>query len=151
MGLQIYLFFRIGGEKDYENEYQIEDREDSDDSGSGTDDDDDTESRKKQQQSVPEWAKGPKLREALERLKNSQMEIGKSIYSQTSDSGTENTEEQNQENQEEAPKDEEKKDEKKEEKEPMIDGMPESFIGPMLADLTCHEVGHTLGLRHNFT
>jgi len=47
-------------------------------------------------------------------------------------------------------KEEEKKDEKKEEKEPMIDGMPESFIGPMLADLTCHEVGHTLGLRHNF-
>jgi len=42
-------------------------------------------------------------------------------------------------------------DEKKEEKkEPMIDGMPESFIGPMLAELTCHEVGHTLGLRHNF-
>ncbi len=46
-------------------------------------------------------------------------------------------------------KDEEKKEEEKE-KEPMIDGMPESFIGPLLADLTCHEVGHTLGLRHNF-
>jgi hypothetical protein len=45
-----------------------------------------------------------------------------------------------------------KKDEKKkpEEKEPMIDGIPESFIGPALADLACHEVGHTLGLRHNF-
>lgn len=49
-------------------------------------------------------------------------------------------------------KDEQKKDEKekKEDKEPMIDGMPESFIGPVLADLACHEVGHTLGLRHNF-
>jgi hypothetical protein len=45
-------------------------------------------------------------------------------------------------------KDEEKK--KEEEKEPMIDGVPESFIGPMLAELACHEVGHTLGLRHNF-
>jgi len=47
---------------------------------------------------------------------------------------------------------EEKKDQKKEAKpkEPMIDGMPESFIGPLLADLACHEVGHTLGLRHNF-
>ena len=45
-----------------------------------------------------------------------------------------------------------KKDEKKkqEEKEPMIDGIPESFIRPVLADLACHEVGHTLGLRHNF-
>ncbi|MBY0588495.1 zinc-dependent metalloprotease [bacterium] len=53
-------------------------------------------------------------------------------------------------------KDEAKKDEKKEEKkddkpkEEMIDGMPESFIGPLLADLVAHEVGHTLGLRHNF-
>ncbi len=28
--------------------------------------------------------------------------------------------------------------------------MPESFIGPLLAELVCHEVGHTLGLRHNF-
>ena len=32
----------------------------------------------------------------------------------------------------------------------MIDGIPEAFIGPLLADLTVHEVGHTLGLRHNF-
>ncbi len=32
----------------------------------------------------------------------------------------------------------------------MIDGVPESFIGPLLMNLTVHEVGHTLGLRHNF-
>ncbi len=32
----------------------------------------------------------------------------------------------------------------------LLDGMPEEFIGPLLADLVCHEVGHTLGLRHNF-
>lgn len=42
------------------------------------------------------------------------------------------------------------KDEKDEDKEQMLDGMPESFIGPLLADLVSHEVGHTLGLRHNF-
>jgi len=39
---------------------------------------------------------------------------------------------------------------KKEDEEPTIDGIPESFVGPMLADLVAHEVGHTLGLRHNF-
>ncbi|HBS28121.1 MAG TPA: hypothetical protein DEB06_01425 [Phycisphaerales bacterium] len=31
-----------------------------------------------------------------------------------------------------------------------LDGIPEWFIGPMLADLVAHEVGHTIGLRHNF-
>ncbi len=48
-------------------------------------------------------------------------------------------------------KDEAKKDEKKEEEKPdLLDGVPEWFVGPLLADVTCHEVGHTLGLRHNF-
>lgn len=50
-------------------------------------------------------------------------------------------------------KEEAKDGEKKEDDESaeqMLDGMPESFIGPLLADLVCHEVGHTLGLRHNF-
>ena len=55
------------------------------------------------------------------------------------------------EDKEDKEKDEDEKEKEKEEKkEPMIDGMPESFVGPMLADLVCHEVGHTLGLRHNF-
>ncbi len=34
--------------------------------------------------------------------------------------------------------------------ENLVDGMPEWFVGPLLADLVAHEVGHTLGLRHNF-
>jgi len=31
-----------------------------------------------------------------------------------------------------------------------IDGIPEWFLGPVLTELVSHEVGHTLGLRHNF-
>jgi Met-zincin/Domain of unknown function (DUF5117) len=48
---------------------------------------------------------------------------------------------------------EDKKDEKKEKdesKEQLLDGMPESFVGPFVSHLVAHEVGHTLGLRHNF-
>lgn len=52
------------------------------------------------------------------------------------------------EEKEEGDGDESKKD--SEPKEDLLDGMPESFIGPLLADLVGHEVGHTLGLRHNF-
>ncbi len=57
--------------------------------------------------------------------------------------------EEDKDKEEDKKKDEEKKEEKKE-KESLIDGIPESFIGPLIAELTCHEVGHTLGLRHNF-
>lgn len=46
--------------------------------------------------------------------------------------------------------DDQKEESDDEDSEQMLDGMPESFIGPLLADLVSHEVGHTLGLRHNF-
>jgi hypothetical protein len=32
----------------------------------------------------------------------------------------------------------------------VIDGVPEEFLGAMLKYVVSHEVGHTLGLRHNF-
>ena len=54
---------------------------------------------------------------------------------------------------EEEKKEEPKKPEKpevNEKGEQLIDGIPESFVGPLLADLVAHEVGHTIGLRHNF-
>jgi len=40
--------------------------------------------------------------------------------------------------------------EEEKEDEELIDGIPEWFVGPMMKDLVMHEVGHTLGLRHNF-
>lgn len=55
----------------------------------------------------------------------------------------------------EAPKADDKPKDEKADKEPkkdedLLDGIPEWFVGPALADLVAHEVGHTLGLRHNF-
>jgi hypothetical protein len=45
----------------------------------------------------------------------------------------------------------EKKDDKKKEKPfDTLDGIPDWFVNPLLSDLVTHEVGHTLGLRHNF-
>ncbi len=31
-----------------------------------------------------------------------------------------------------------------------LDGLPEWFVGPMLRDVVMHEVGHTMGLTHNW-
>jgi hypothetical protein len=36
------------------------------------------------------------------------------------------------------------------EKASMLDGLPEWFVGPMLRDVVMHEVGHTMGLTHNW-
>lgn len=32
----------------------------------------------------------------------------------------------------------------------LIDGLPEKFVAQIIKDVVTHEVGHTLGLRHNF-
>ncbi len=36
------------------------------------------------------------------------------------------------------------------EDESLLDGLPESFVGPLLQAVVMHEVGHTLGLMHNW-
>jgi len=47
--------------------------------------------------------------------------------------------------------DNEKKDiEKKDEKKGLLDEWPEELVGQMVRMVVAHEVGHTLGLRHNF-
>ena len=43
-----------------------------------------------------------------------------------------------------------KEDKPKKPEEEKLDGIPEWFVGPLIAELVSHEVGHTLGLRHNF-
>ncbi|MCC9657946.1 zinc-dependent metalloprotease [Rhodopirellula halodulae] len=69
---------------------------------------------------------------------------------ETAEAGKEESkEESDEEKDSEEDKTAEKKDEPKEEDE-LLDGIPEWFVGPLLADLVAHEVGHTLGLRHNF-
>ncbi len=50
----------------------------------------------------------------------------------------------------EAPEADDKEDKEDKPKDEMVDGIPEWYVGPMLAELVAHEVGHTLGLRHNF-
>ena len=70
-----------------------------------------------------------------------------------SDDGKKDDEKKEDEKKDDGDKDDEKKEEAKKsdaKKEPMLDSMPESFIGPLIAELVAHEVGHTLGLRHNF-
>jgi hypothetical protein len=34
--------------------------------------------------------------------------------------------------------------------EMLLDGLPEEFVGPLLKDVIMHEVGHTMGLMHNW-
>ncbi|MEL6105644.1 MAG: zinc-dependent metalloprotease [Planctomycetota bacterium] len=67
---------------------------------------------------------------------------------QADDDDKEDEEEEETED-DESENDEDEADEEKDDSD-LLDGMPDWFVGPLLADLVAHEVGHTLGLRHNF-
>lgn len=75
---------------------------------------------------------------------------------ESADDSEEDPKEKNDEEDEDSEKDgDDKKDDSAKADEPkpevdLLDGIPEWFVGPLLADLVAHEVGHTLGLRHNF-
>ncbi|WP_040763745.1 zinc-dependent metalloprotease [Novipirellula maiorica] len=69
---------------------------------------------------------------------------------QSASDSKEADEEKATEEKEEAKTDDDKEEETKSDLGDLVDGMPEWFVGPLLADLVAHEVGHTLGLRHNF-
>jgi len=86
-----------------------------------------------------------------------------SAKSENNDEEEEDKEKAEDSDKEEEKKESEKSDEEKEkeegtevvkndegDEEQMLDGVPEDFIGPLLAELVAHEVGHTIGLRHNF-
>ncbi len=67
------------------------------------------------------------------------------------DASEEGDKDEDEKKEKEGDKDEKKDDDKdKKPSEQQLDGMPESFVGPLVAHLVAHEVGHTLGLRHNF-
>ncbi|MFG0264898.1 MAG: zinc-dependent metalloprotease, partial [Rhodopirellula sp. JB055] len=70
--------------------------------------------------------------------------------SDTKDEEDEDKEEESEEDDSDADKKDDKKEDTKREDDELLDGIPEWFVGPLLADLVAHEVGHTLGLRHNF-
>ena len=85
-------------------------------------------------------------------------EAEKADKEEKKDDDSESEEGEEEEKDEEAEDDEKSDDDEKEvakkeeekEKDELLDGIPEWFVGPLLADLVAHEVGHTLGLRHNF-
>ena len=67
------------------------------------------------------------------------------------DADKKDDEDEDKDDQDKEKKDDDKKDDAvKKSAEQMLDGIPETFVGPLVAHLVAHEVGHTLGLRHNF-
>ena len=89
------------------------------------------------------------MRMSMSIMRSRMAEKVKAEKDEDEDDEDEDDEDEDDEDEDDEDEDDEE-DEDEEDKEQMLDGMPESFIGPLLADLVSHEVGHTLGLRHNF-
>ncbi|MGI9474524.1 MAG: zinc-dependent metalloprotease [Rubripirellula sp.] len=108
-----------------------------------------------------DWALSLMASEEAEKEKKKKEDAEKDSSEEKDDDGKDESDEAAKED---ADEDEDKDDDKDDEKEDddkaeeakkivegdLLDGMPEWFVGPLLADLVAHEVGHTLGLRHNF-
>ena len=101
---------------------------------------------------MPEDSDKPKKKKRKKKKKEEE-EDEDSVASSDDEDDEDSDDEDEDEDEEKDDEDEEEEDEDEKEEssdEQILDGMPESFIGPLLADLVAHEVGHTLGLRHNF-
>jgi hypothetical protein len=101
----------------------------------------DEEAEKKKEEDAKEKAEAEKADKEEKKDDDSESEEGEE---EEKDEEAEDDEKSDDDEKEVAKKEEEK------EKDELLDGIPEWFVGPLLADLVAHEVGHTLGLRHNF-
>lgn len=114
------------------NELEAHDNDDDDkDEEKEEKDDDDKEEDEKKKEDKEEDKEGDKENKEEEKKEQDDKE-------KKSDEKEEKKQDKEEAKKEADPKDQE------------LDGIPERFIGPLLAELVAHEVGHTLGLRHNF-
>ena len=110
----------------------------------GLDDDEDDDEDEKQEENKDEDDK-----DEDEEKKSTDKEDKDGKSDQADDGDDKDDDDSDDDDQEDGEKQEEKKPDEKD-KVDLLDGVPEWFVGPLLADLVAHEVGHTLGLRHNF-
>ncbi|MEO9591614.1 zinc-dependent metalloprotease [Rhodopirellula bahusiensis] len=97
-----------------------------------------------------EEAEKKKEEDAKEKAESEKADADVKADAKSDDQDEEAKEDESEEEESDDEKEDEKEKEEDKEKDELLDGIPEWFVGPLLADLVAHEVGHTLGLRHNF-
>jgi len=124
----------------------MDDDEDEDDEDSEEDDEDD-EDEEGDDEDEDEEDKDKKALAAKSKKKSSDEDDDDEKKDEDKDDKDEDEDEKDTDDVDD---DDEKAAKKKEDEGQKLDGIPEEFIGPLLMELVAHEVGHTLGLRHNF-